>query len=279
MPYQKVVPGDRVRNKASFHNALVELVNKREAAEKPQPIAKDLLFDGCLDAVSTGSDAPIIGPFEIVMQANALVSSPVTADPYTYCLKNKPYVQVQKPTAPYTYPTYYENTAPWIGITQQPIRPGSFPGKVRLLGPSWVALNETQHTDIVTYGQTHLNFVPGQGVRGALRGPIRILEVVAFSSVNFAKVFLTDYTISSIVAISHTINGIPAMVGTTPGSSSCELVWLDCRTKGWTPLGVYRQIYNIAEEAVAPNTVIQAKLDSYSGTFVVDYEICPGPES
>ena len=279
MPFQKVVPGDKWKPKASFHNALVELVNKRDEALKPQPLPKELFYDGCVDATSTGSGASIINPFELVVQANSVLSAPVTATPMEYCLKNKPYVYVEKPTAPYTYPTYYENTSPFLGITQSPIRPGSLPGKVRLLGSSWLKLTTDQYDDIVTYGQTHLNFIPGQGIRGATRGPIRILEPVVLNSEKWAKVFMCDYTVTSIVAISHTTTGIPPMVGTTPGSASCELVWLDPRTKGWTPLGVNRTIYNIAEEAVEANTIIQAKVESYSGAFVVDFEICPVPAS
>lgn len=279
MPYQKVVPGDKVRNKASFHNKLVELVNKREAAPAPPPIPKSFYHDGCIDAISTGSGASIIDPFQLVVQANSVLSAPITATPLEYCLKNRPYIYVEKPTAPYTYPTYYENTSPFIGITQSPIRPGSHPGKVMALGSSWLKLTTDQYDDVVTYGQTHLNFIPGQGIRGATRGPVRILEPVVLNSEKWAKVYISDYTVTSIVAIAHLTTGIPAMVGTTPGYAACELVWLHPRTKGWTPLGVNRTIYNIVEEAVAPGAVIQAKVESYSGAFVVDFEACPVPES
>lgn len=279
MPHQKVVPGDKWKPKASLHNALVDLLNKRNEAPKPQPLPKELFYDGCLDAVTGDSEAAIIDPFKIVVQANSMLSSPVTATPLEYCLKNKPYIQVEEPTAPYTYPTYYENTSPWLGIAQEPLRPGMYPGKVKLLGSSWLKLDDTQYDDIVTYGQTHLNFIPGEGIRGATRGPIRILEPVLLNSEKYAKVWMCDYTVTSIVAIAHTTTGIPAMEGTTPGYASCELVWLHPRTKGWTPLGVNRTIYNIVESPVEPGAIIQAKVESYSGAFVVDFENCPVPES
>lgn len=277
--HQKVVPGDKVKNKASFHNALVDLVNKKEVAPKPQALPKDLYFDGCFSAMTGDSEAAIIDPFEIVTLKGDTSPPPVSTDALAWCLKNPPIAIVEKLTAPYTQPSYHHNTSPIIGVTQEPLRPGQYPGKVRLLGSTWVKLSNDQYTDIVTYGSTHLTFIPGQGVRGAKRGPIRIIEACLLNSQKYAKAFLTDYTVNTILAISHITTGIPAQVGTTPGYANCELVWLHPQTKEWTPLGINRTIYNIAETAVAAGVRIQAKVESYSGEFVVDYEECPGVES
>lgn len=260
MNFQKKAAGDPLRIRAQWFNGVTDLLNKQQKA-KPVAKAEQLHLD-CLRAIIGTSD-PVIKPFTPVTYG---VVAPLSYRGLDYMMTNKPVVEVSK-------------TLTWltpVGITQTPVKQGAIIGYVKTHGTSWIEVSTDAYDDVKDYGMTHLNIYPGSfGLRGAMAGPMR---VITYGVSPYLMVELQDYKPSTILAQTSVL-GIPAKVGTTFGSESCELRYAHPRTKIETFSGASYDIYNDADTAVEANVPIQAKIDGFSGLYFVDWEQCPASTS
>ncbi len=256
MAYKKKTPGDPLRIRAAWYNAVTDLVNKQ--AVPPPPFRQDDLYVGCLRCFIGTSD-PNIEPFTLVSWGQSV---PPTFRGMDYMLANSPIVEVTKDL------TWYGP----LGITQTPVKnAGKTLGYVKTHGVSWVKVPTDAYNDI-SAGYTHINIYPGgTSVRGSMAGPIR---VISKGESPYLQVEIQSYKPPTLLVYSPRL-GIPARSGTTPGSASCELVFLFPQTNIITYSGASETIYNMADSAVEGNTLLQAKIDGFSGQYVVDWEECP----